>query len=234
MSSIPPIRPRGIIGRTEADGVRITSQFLRWLEAVRNAVSETAAVPPGTLRVSLSGTEPSGWKVLNGQALSKTDYAALYSLIGDTYGATATTFNLPDASDRVLIGSGAIALAQFGGASSVTLTVDQLPAHGHPVTDPGHTHAVTDPGHTHTVTDPGHTHQAAEAAGSADAVSGGDVTSATTGATGSATTGVAVDSATTGIGMTNAQTGVTVGEAGGGQPINITPLGIGVSVMVKT
>jgi len=36
-----------------------------------------------------------------------------------------------------------------GGIDTVTLTVDQLPAHSHGVNDPGHSHGVNDPGHAH-------------------------------------------------------------------------------------
>lgn len=39
-----------------------------------------------------------------------------------------------------------------------TLTIDQIPAHAHAITDPGHSHGITDPGHVHAVTDPGHVH----------------------------------------------------------------------------
>lgn len=216
MSSIPPIRPRGVFGYVDRGEVRASGPFLRWLDAVREALNATTAVPTGTLRTSLSATEPAGWKACNRQALSKAAYAELYALIGDTFGSTTETFNLPDLTDRVLVGAGTIALAEFGGASSVTLTEANLPSH---------THTVTDPGHSHAVTDPGHTHSAGEASGSADAATGGDVASATSGTTGSATTGLTVNSATTGI---------SIGSTGGGQPFNITPLGMGVTVLVKT
>ncbi len=234
MSSIPPIRPRSVFGYVERGGVRASGSFLRWLDAVREAINATTAVPTGTLRTSLSATEPSGWKVCNGQALDKTAYAELHAVIGDTFGGTTTTFNLPDMTNRVLVGAGTIALAEFGGASSVTLTEANLPSHTHAVADPGHSHAVTDPGHTHGVTDTGHTHGSGEPASSADAAAGSDVTSATSGTTGSATTGVAVDSATTGVTVDSQTTGLTIAATGGGEPFSIMPLGMGVAVLVKT
>lgn len=57
-----------------------------------------AAVPVGTLALWLTGTPPSGWLHLNGQAVSRTTYATLFALWGTTFGSGdgATTFNLPD------------------------------------------------------------------------------------------------------------------------------------------
>ena len=39
---------------------------------------------------------PDNWLLCDGQALSKVDYAELYKVIGNTYGSTADTFNLPN------------------------------------------------------------------------------------------------------------------------------------------
>ena len=39
---------------------------------------------------------PQGYLLLNGQSLSKAEYSKLYSVIGDKYGSTSTTFNLPN------------------------------------------------------------------------------------------------------------------------------------------
>lgn len=43
-------------------------------------------------------TPPDGWLICNGQAISRTTYAALFAIIGESYGAGngSTTFNLPD------------------------------------------------------------------------------------------------------------------------------------------
>lgn len=49
---------------------------------------------------------PSGWLKANGAAVSRATYAALFSLIGTTFGAGdgATTFNLPDLRGEFLRG----------------------------------------------------------------------------------------------------------------------------------
>lgn len=108
---------------------------------------------------------PAGWLLCYGQAVSRTQYAALFAVIGTTFGAGdgATTFNVPDARGRVIAGkdnmgggaagrltSGAggvngAALGGAGGGETHTLTTVQMPAHAHGVTDPGHKHVYAKP-----------------------------------------------------------------------------------------
>lgn len=68
-----------------------------------------------------------------GQLLSVNQYAALYSLIGATYGSESNSnFKLPDLRGRVIIGAntdGTFPAGKKGGQASVTLTMDQLPQH---------------------------------------------------------------------------------------------------------
>lgn len=97
-----------------------------------------------------SGTTfPTGWKFCNGQAVSRTDYALLFSRLGTTYGAGdgSTTFNLPDLEGRVVVASGTggpfsdYFNGNTGGVESVTLTTAQIPAHDHGSTG-AHTHST--------------------------------------------------------------------------------------------
>lgn len=94
---------------------------------------------------------PSGWLMCYGQAVSRTTYAVLFSVIGTTYGAGdgSTTFNLPDARGRVVAGrdnmggtaSNRLTIAQSGvdgatlgaagGSQMHQLTVNQIPSHAH-------------------------------------------------------------------------------------------------------
>jgi microcystin-dependent protein len=68
-----------------------------------------------------------------GQQMQINQNAALYSLIGVTYGGDArVTFNLPDLRGRVIIGSntsGTYPSGKTGGAEKINLTVSQLPPH---------------------------------------------------------------------------------------------------------
>lgn len=56
------------------------------------------ATPPGTGAIFFGTTVPTGYLLCDGSAVSRTTYAALFAVIGTTYGAgdTTTTFNLPD------------------------------------------------------------------------------------------------------------------------------------------
>ena len=74
----------------------------------------------------------------NGQLLSISQYTALFSILGTTYGGDGTTtFALPNLQGRVPIhpGHGAgltpYTLGEQGGTETVTLTVAQIPAHNH-------------------------------------------------------------------------------------------------------
>ena len=118
----------------------------------------------------------------SGQAISRTTYAALFALMGTTYGAGdgATTFNLPSLGGRLLAcrenmngagaegritsaGSGIVGttLGATGGAQNVVLGVGEIPSHAHAnvLSDPGHAHGVSDPTHSHGVNDPTHAHE---------------------------------------------------------------------------
>jgi hypothetical protein len=54
--------------------------------------------PPGAVMAFAMATAPDGWLECNGQAVSRSNYAALFAAIGTVYGAGdgSTTFKLPD------------------------------------------------------------------------------------------------------------------------------------------
>ena len=55
-------------------------------------------ISTGSVIFTAASAAPSGWLIANGDAVSRTTYAALFALIGTTYGSGdgSTTFNLPD------------------------------------------------------------------------------------------------------------------------------------------
>ncbi len=76
---------------------------------------------------------PAGWMLCEGQLLPISQYDALFTLIGTTYGGDGqTTFALPDLRGRIPIhqGNGFI-LAETGGSEAITLTANQIHAHSH-------------------------------------------------------------------------------------------------------
>lgn len=110
---------------------------------------QTDMIPTGTIHAYAGSSAPSAnWVICDGSAVSRTGYSNLYAIIGTTYGVGdgSTTFNLPDARNRVLVGLGAdshfSALGQTGGETDHTLTVSELASHTHSVNDPGHNHSV--------------------------------------------------------------------------------------------
>ena len=81
---------------------------------------------------------PTGWAMCNGQLLSISQNTALFSLLGTQYGGDGVqTFGLPDLRGRVAVGTGQgpglspYVVGQVTGSETVTLTVNQMPAHSH-------------------------------------------------------------------------------------------------------
>lgn len=157
------------------------AQSVTMTQAIADAVAAAlaGAAVVGEIKAHTGSAAPAGFLLCQGQAVSRTTYAALFAVVGTTYGVGdgSTTFNIPDGRDRVLIGAGSTyALGSTGGAASVTptltvavaghaLSIAELPPHPHPASDSGHVHA--DAGHTHgvnasgtgaSISDPGHYH----------------------------------------------------------------------------
>jgi microcystin-dependent protein len=89
----------------------------------------------GEIRMFAGNFAPAGWMFCEGQLLPISENETLFQLIGTTYGGDGeSTFALPDLRGRIPIhqGSGFI-LAETGGAEEITLTVNQIPAHTHPL-----------------------------------------------------------------------------------------------------
>jgi len=85
------------------------------------------------IRVFSFNFPPKGWAMCNGQLLPINQNQALFSLLGTTYGGDGrVTFALPNLQGRVPVHSGAgFVLGQSGGEESHTLSLAELPAHGH-------------------------------------------------------------------------------------------------------
>jgi len=83
---------------------------------------------------------PRGWAYCDGQLLSIAQHSALFSLLGTTYGGNGTTtFALPDLRGRVPIHRGGgpglptYNMGQKGGSTSISIGVENLPRHTHPI-----------------------------------------------------------------------------------------------------
>jgi len=159
------------------DGATLTTTELNYVDGVTSSIqaqlNALEVFPKGMISpfAGSSATVPTGWLLCDGTTKSRTTYAALFAVIGTTYGAGdgSTTFNLPDLLGRVPMGAGAgtgLTSRTLGtelGVESVTLTALQsgLRAHGHgtsgsvSLNDAGAqtaTGSISTGGHGHTLT----------------------------------------------------------------------------------
>ncbi|NOQ70638.1 MAG: phage tail protein [Crocinitomix sp.] len=81
---------------------------------------------------------PRGWAKCDGQLLAISQYSALFSLLGTTFGGDGrTSFGLPDLRGRSIVhighgpGLSAISWGERGGRESVTLNQTNMPSHAH-------------------------------------------------------------------------------------------------------
>jgi len=79
-----------------------------------------------------------GWELCNGQTLPISQYTALFSILGTTFGGNGTTtFCLPDLRGRVPLhwgqgpGTSNYSLGQSSGSENVTISSNQMPTHNH-------------------------------------------------------------------------------------------------------
>lgn len=79
-------------------------------------------IPVGIVQAFAGSTTPQGWLLCDGSAISRTDYADLYAVIGDTYGAGdgSTTFNLPNLVDKFVEGSATSGTKKTAGLPNIT------------------------------------------------------------------------------------------------------------------
>ncbi len=92
----------------------------------------------GEIRMFAGNFAPAGWMFCEGQVLPISEYETLFQLVGTTYGGDGQdTFALPDLRGRVPVHMGTASsgtsytLGEQGGVEEVTLTVQQIPVHGH-------------------------------------------------------------------------------------------------------
>lgn len=108
-----------------------------WQDATASALNYVC--PVGAMLDFAGSVVPTGWLACDGSAVSRTTYAALFAVIGTTWGSGdgSTTFNVPDLRGRTAVGSGtgsgltARTLAATGGEETHQLTTTEMPSHTH-------------------------------------------------------------------------------------------------------
>lgn len=92
------------------------------------------SLPTGKYEFFSAEVDETGRLLCDGRAVSRTTYATLFAVIGETYGPgdSVSTFNLPDFRDRFPVGVSATKLIGVtGGNATHTLSTDELPEHAH-------------------------------------------------------------------------------------------------------
>jgi len=92
----------------------------------------------GEVRWFAGNFAPRGWTECNGQLLQISQNTALFSILGTTYGGDGrSTFGVPDLQGRAMLHEGRgpglsdRRLGQKSGTETETLTLSQMPLHGH-------------------------------------------------------------------------------------------------------
>jgi len=95
----------------------------------------------GEIRMFAGSFAPAGWAFCDGATMPISENDALFTLIGTTYGGDGQeTFQLPNLQGRLPLHAGQgpglsqnYQLGETFGVESVTLTVQQIPTHSHPM-----------------------------------------------------------------------------------------------------
>lgn len=78
--------------------------------------------PIGTVIAFAGNSAPTGYLICNGAAVGRTTYAKLFEVIGTTYGEGdgSTTFNLPNLTNKFIMGSGTAGTSKAAGLPNIT------------------------------------------------------------------------------------------------------------------
>ena len=124
-------------GVAEDAGISIFDQNNKYAPLSANLISQAPIqgtdtdvaplLPAGSVIAWVASSAPTGWLLCQGQAISRTTYAALFAVCSTDYGAGngSSTFNVPDLRGRTVTMAGtninrAGSTAEFGSGVSVT------------------------------------------------------------------------------------------------------------------
>lgn len=97
--------------------------------------------------MSFVGYDHQGWMICDGRSLSTSTHNLLFQVIGHQFGGSGASFNLPNPAGGVVgvvgqrTGTTLHGPGQDVGEETHNLTIAEMPAHTHSITDPGHSHS---------------------------------------------------------------------------------------------
>jgi len=101
----------------------VKTNLVAGINEIQNQIDEINSVPVGTVIWFAKNIAPSGYLKCDGGAISRTNYADLFAVIGTTFGVgdSSTTFNLPNLTDsRFIEGSGTVGTKYDAGLPNIT------------------------------------------------------------------------------------------------------------------
>lgn len=154
---------RGATGSTGPTGEVTTAAMNAALTSLESDLQAdiVASMPVGSMTMYAGTTAPTNWLLAQGQSISRTTYATLFTLIGTTYGSVdGSSFNIPDFRGRFPVGVGTEAwhnaLNKKGGSKdAVVVSHSHTMNHDHPSTTTSsdtHSHSAN---HNHTASSAG-------------------------------------------------------------------------------
>lgn len=146
----PPVKTtvqRNAITSPE-EGSVIYNSTTAQLNEKRNDGWAPVGSPVGSVQMFAGSAAPESWLLCDGSTLDSVanpKYAALFAVIGTTYGGTgATSFKVPDCRGIFVRGVGSQTIgAETYSATLGTLQNDATAKNGLTITDPGHNHTYT-------------------------------------------------------------------------------------------
>lgn len=127
----------------QTDGSKVNAATSITKAMLVAAVQESIA-PAGSILLYGGSSAPTGWLICNGATLSTTTYAALFAVVGYTYGGSGGNFLLPSMANKFAFGG-----TPGVGGGSATILEANLPIHSH-----NNSASSVATSHSHTISPP--------------------------------------------------------------------------------
>jgi microcystin-dependent protein len=124
----------GLTPNTATTGNVVLGGVLSVANGGTGSSTGVASVITGAIQMWATTTAPSGYLLCDGSSVSTSTYAALFAVVGYTFGGSGGSFNVPNYTNRMPYGT---TIGSTGGSADAI------------VVSHTHTASVSDPGHNH-------------------------------------------------------------------------------------